>query len=465
MMSTGKILKSFLLIILMGGARLAVCQQQPTPASTPSDAAHAELLTLERAVDIALKRNRSVENAQLDVYSFDDQLKALKTKRLPSFKVSALVSQPLTKFEQTFEKGVFGTYASTGPIPSEDVTVSSSRNPTAVVDAKVVQPLSQLYKINLNLRQLELGRGISEQDLRLKQQSVVNEVKRAYYAILQTESAFESTEASVKLYRELDRVTETYVLQQVTLKSEQLEVQSKLAQAEYELLTLNNLLASQKEQLNNLLGRDVRAEFVVTDGFDAAQYVMRETDLASARERAIEQRPEIRKARLGLGQARLDRAIKKSEYIPDVTLNFNYVSPFGYNGIMPKSISGLSVQVEWELFDWGRRRNELAEKGRVIAQAENSVRDVENQIVMDVDNQFRKLQENCQLLRVARIKQDAALANTKVVTYKYREQSALLKDVLAAQASLAEANYEYRKALMSFWTAKADFEKALGEER
>jgi outer membrane protein TolC len=463
-MSTGKILKSFLLIILMGCASLVFGQQQ-SPDTPASASFYAEPLTLERAVDLALKRNRSVKNAELEVYSFEDQLKALKTKRLPSFKVTALVNQPLTSFEQTFEKGIFGTFPGTGPIPSEDTTISSSKNPTAVVNAQVTQPLSQLFRINLNIRQLELSREMGAEELRLKQQSVVNDVKRAYYSILQTQSAFESTEASVKLYREVDRVTETYVLQQVALKTDQLEVQSKLAKAEYELLTLNNLLASQKEQLNHLLGRDVNTEFVVTDGFDAAQYVMRETDLATARERALEQRPEIRKARLGLGQARLDRRIKKSEYIPEVSLNFNYTSPIGYSGILPRSISGVAVQVEWEVFDWGRRKNELAEKGRVIEQAENSLREAESQVLMDVNNHFRKLQENCQLLRVTRMSQEAAVANLKVVTYKYRVQSVLLKDVLQAQAALADANYEYRKALMSFWTAKADFEKALGEDR
>jgi outer membrane protein TolC len=41
----------------------------------------------------------------------------------------------------------------------------------------------------------------------------------------------------------------------------------------------------------------------------------------------------------------------------------------------------------------------------------------------------------------------------------------LLKDVLIAQTSLSNANYEYQEALLSFWTAKADFEKALGEDK
>jgi outer membrane protein len=40
----------------------------------------------------------------------------------------------------------------------------------------------------------------------------------------------------------------------------------------------------------------------------------------------------------------------------------------------------------------------------------------------------------------------------------------LLKDVLQQQTTLAQANQQYQQALSSFWTAKANFERALGEE-
>jgi outer membrane protein len=310
-----------------------------------------------------------------------------------------------------------------------------------------------------------LGREINKEELRLKQQAVVNDVKRAYYAALQTQSAFASAEASIKLYKELDRITGDYVVQQVALKTDQLDVQAKLANAEYELMILRDQLAAQKEQINNLLGRDVRTEFTVGDGLETAQFVMRETDLAAARTRALAQRPEINEARLRVGQAKYDRAAKKSEFIPDVSLSVNYLSPFGYSSVLPKNVASVGVQVEWEIFDWGRKKHELAEKERTIRQADNSLRDVENQVLMDVGNQYRKLHEACQMLRVARMTQTAEQANVQVVAYKYRVRAVLLKDVLQAQASLTNANYEYQKALLSFWTAKADFEKAMGEDK
>jgi outer membrane protein TolC len=39
----------------------------------------------------------------------------------------------------------------------------------------------------------------------------------------------------------------------------------------------------------------------------------------------------------------------------------------------------------------------------------------------------------------------------------------LFRDVLQAQATVAETTHQYQQALLAFWTARAEFEKALGE--
>jgi outer membrane protein TolC len=198
---------------------------------------------------------------------------------------------------------------------------------------------------------------------------------------------------------------------------------------------------------------------------EATQVMMRETDLVQARQRALAQRPEIREARLQVERANLDRRAKKTELIPDVSLTYNHVSTLNYSDFVPRSVSSLGVQVEWEIFDWGRKKREVSEKTHTVTQASNALLDTESQVVMEVNDRFRHLQEACQLIRIARLSQTEARANVQMAAYKYRLEAALLKDVLQAQTSLAEADYEYQKALLSFWSAKADFEKALGENK
>ncbi len=423
-----------------------------------------EVLTLDKAIDLALVNNRSAKNARLETEKADDRTAATRTHLLPVFKLNGGVSKPLSTFDTTFEKGVFGTTPS-GPIPNEDTVITSSTNPTAAIMGQLQQPLSQLHRIKLQIKQQEMAGEISRAQLSATEQALVNEVKRAYYAILQSQGAAQAAEANIKLYRELDRVTGEYVVQQVVLKTELMDVQTRLAKAEYELLTVQNTWLAQREQLNHLLGRDVSTEFAVSSGDETALAVMRETDLISARERALANRPELREAKLRIEQAKLDKRIKKSEFIPDVSLTVNYATTFSYSNFVPRSLSGVGVQVEWEVFDWGRKKREVAEKGKSIVQANNELLDTESQVLMEVNTRFRQMQESRQLLRVAKLAQTQARANVQMVTYKYRLDAVLLKDVLQAQTVLTNSDYDYQKALLSFWTAKADFEKAIGEEK
>ncbi|HEV8429138.1 MAG TPA: TolC family protein [Pyrinomonadaceae bacterium] len=452
---------TFLLIALMltGIAGSTALAQEPI-LIPPG----VEVLTLDKAIDLGLLNNRSAKNARLEIGKADDRTAAARTHMLPVFKLNAGVSKPLTTFDTTFEKGVFGTTPS-GPIPNEDTVITSSTSPTAAIIGQLQQPLSQLHRIKLQIKQQEMASQISRAQLSATEQTLVNEIKRAYYAILQSQGAAQAAEANIKLYRELDRVTGEYVVQQVVLKTELMDVQTRLAKAEYELMTVQNQLLAQKEQLNHLLGRDVRTEFAVSSGDETALAVMRETDLVSARERALANRPEIREANLRIEQAKLDKRIKKSEFIPDVSLTVNYATTFSYSNFVPRTLSGVGVQVEWEVFDWGRKKREVADKAKSVDQANNNLLDAQSEVLMEVNTRFRQMQESRQLLKVAKLAQTQARANVQMVTYKYRLDAVLLKDVLQAQTVLANSDYDYQKALLAFWTAKADFEKAIGEDK
>jgi len=235
-----------------------------------------------------------------------------------------------------------------------------------------------------------------------------------------------------------------------------------LAKAEYEALNQTNQLVTEKEQLNNLLGRDVRAEFRVAAIGDAGSF---ETDLALARTRALDQRPELREARLKISQAEVDRRIKKSEYIPDISAGFTYMSFRNFNDAVPKNSAGVGVAMRWEVFDWGRKKNQLAEKDRTIEQAKNNLRESESDVLIEVGDKFRKFQQTRQALVVAQLSQETARENMRVSVNKYKLQASLLSDALQTQATLADADYQYQQALLAYWMAKADYEKAIGVDK
>ena len=133
--------------------------------------------------------------------------------------------------------------------------------------------------------------------------------------------------------------------------------------------------------------------------------------------------------------------------------------------MIPKEFANVGVVVSWEFFDWGRKKHQLAEKADAVEQAKNGLKETEDQVLVDVGDKLRKLQLASQELRVAKLAEDSAKENLRVSTGQYKYQAVMLSDVLKSQASLAEATHDYQSTLLKFWTAKAEFEKALGEDK
>src|SRR5262245_5727717 len=200
-------------------------------SETASDA--IEVLALEQAVAMALENNRAVKNAELEVSKQEDRLATARTRRLPSLNFNAFSSLLLQPIDFRFKQGDFGTFPGGTPNPSQDVSITTPRTFNLFVYASADQPLSQLYKINLSLRLNELNRQLAAEDLQARRQSVTNDVKKAYFDMLQTQSALEAADESIKLYRELDRVTGQYVLQLVALIYQGLYVKTSIANADH----------------------------------------------------------------------------------------------------------------------------------------------------------------------------------------------------------------------------------------
>lgn len=449
------------IVYLLATIILMVCPVSGL-AQQKGEAASGEILTMEEAISLALRDNRQVRNAQLAVGKAEDQAAATRTFRLPKFEFNALATQNLARLDFTITKGVLGNYSNVGPIPDRDIKMGTPRRPTAILSGQVTMPLSQQYRLGLDVKQAALSGDVAREQLRSQQQSVVNSVKRTYYAILQTQSALESVQQALRFYGELERVTDDYVVQQVALRADELDVKTKMAKTETEALTAGNQLATFKEQLNQLLGRDVGVEFRVNPAPELSRL---ELEVATARTLALDSSPEVREARLRVKQAELDKRVKRSEYIPDVSLALVYASPRNFNDFVPKNFAGVGFQMNWEVFDWGRKKRQLAEKEKTIEQANNSLREAENSVRIEVGAKLRELQQARQALRVAQLKQESARENMRVSINKYKAQAALLSDALQTQATMADVDYQYQQALLAFWTARADYEKAIGADK
>jgi outer membrane protein len=427
-------------------------------AARAQTAAPAPVLTIENAVGLALKGNRQVQSSAFDIERAREGTAAINTQRLPQLQIYMMGGEALRPISFTIPEGALGVYPGIGPIPAQNSKITTPQQFTGLVFGQISQPLSQQWKIHLASLSSRLGEELAKEGLRQQQQETAHSVRDLYYQIAQTQTQIDTAEANVKYLVELQAETDRNLTEQSALKGDSLAVRAKLSQQRYQLLTLRDTVATQKESLNRLLGRDLQTEFAVeAEPLPKAD----EIDLAEARKQAASQRAEIRQARLQTKKAEVEVRRQRAEYVPDLSVNLTYLSLPNVN-FVPQNITQAGFLLQWQPFDWGQKRHKTESLRYAVRQASLAEQDAGQQVVLDVDAKFRSLAEARALLDTAALSQEAEREKLRVVANRYGQKAALLSDVLQQEASVAQADAEYRKDLAAFWQAKASFDRALG---
>jgi len=443
---------SRIIFLLVAGLSLSVC----AAAQTDSGA----MLTLNEAISLARSNNRDLKQSGLEIGKQREALGEAKTQLYPRFDTSVLAAQLLTPLDFTIKKGQLGTFSGTGPIPASNTDLHTAARPIAIASVTATQPLTQLFRIHLFVAEQRLRVDSTQLSFGQAEQKLVDDVRRAYYAVLQTQSQLESQLSMVKYLEELRQLTDRRFNQQAVLEADRLRVQAELAKASYQLAVIQDALADRKESLNHLLGRDLQTAFSVET---VPSTLPEEEDLPAARKVALERRSELKLATNRTKQASLETKIEKTRYIPDIAIQASYISPANIN-FLPQNIGSVGALLTWQPWDWGRKRHNVAQKVLAEQQAALSVDDTRDQILLDVNSNFRQLREARAQLPAAEAARDAEREKLRNQREAYSQQSILLSDLLRQQASVADAEDQYRQAIFGYWRARADFQKALGEE-
>jgi outer membrane protein len=427
-----------------------------------SNPAYGQVTTLSEAIRAAEAANRTIRVAALEHEKAQRQVSVAKTRRFPVFSVTALGSQPLTQLGITLEQGSLGVYPFDGPIPGRTTTLESPLQFGFIGYASVAQPLTQQFKIGLGIDLADVAVDAASEQLRATRQGVVNEVRRLFYGIAQTESGRRTLQAAIDFLKQLDRETSQHAIQRVALQADLLTVKAQLIQAEYELLKLDDPIQTQKEQLNRLMGRPIDEPLDIDASTIADGDVV---SLSDAYAEALMSRPEIRLAKVQQRKSELERRLASAERIPDVSLSLLALRTVNYSSTLPNSVSSVGIQGTWDVFDWGRKRTEVQTKQDAVTQAALELKDTEERVRAEVAHHHRRIAEARKELELAQALQSSHTEALRVVRNRYVQQEAVLSDVLKIQSSLAEANHRYTQALTNLATAQADFERALGRDQ
>src|SRR3989449_6622223 len=146
------------------------------------------MLTLNEAISLARSNNRDLKQSGLEIGKQREALGEAKTHLYPRLDTSVLAAQLLTPLDFTIKKGQLGTFSGTGPIPASNTDLHTAARPIAIASVTATQPLTQLFRIHLFVAEQRLRVDSTQLSFGQAEQKLVDDVRRAYYAVLQTQS-------------------------------------------------------------------------------------------------------------------------------------------------------------------------------------------------------------------------------------------------------------------------------------
>jgi len=443
---------STMTVLLVTAVVLSPCANAQTSSG--------KVVTLDEAISLARSNNRDLKQSGLEIGKQTEALAESKTQFYPRLDASVLAAQLLAPLDFTIKAGQFGTFPGTGPIPGSNTDLHTPARPIGIASVTATQPLTQMFRIHLFVLEQRLKVDAARLSFDEDDQKLTDEVRQVYFEVLQSQSHHEFQESMVKYLKELQQLTERRFEQQAALKADKLSVKAELAKAVYQLTTIEDTLADRKESLNHLLGRNLQTEYSV-ESLPAT--LPEEEDLTAARAVALEHRPEMKQAAIRVSQAKLETKIEKTHYIPDIAVQASYLTTANIS-FLPQNVGSVGALLTWQPWDWGRKHHNVQHDVLAEKQAALSVEDTREQILLDVDSHFRHLREVRARLAVIEAERDVEKEKLRNQEEVYSQQSALLSDLLKQQSSLANAENDYRQAVLEYWSARADFQKTLGEE-
>jgi outer membrane protein TolC len=404
--------------------------------------------TVDQTVAIALKNNANIQNAQLEIEKAEERVSAAKTKRLPKFELQAIGGEALTNLSIEIDNG------SAGAPNGEKTRVDLARTFNTIAVARITQPLTQLHSIRLGVQLNETAVKANKEQERAARLAITREVKSAYYAVLSARGYANAMKEAVTAAEEVDREMNVRVSQKAALEADHLDASARLAATKVAALSANNALASAQDRLNYLVGAEVEVS-------DAAFEEM--PKLTGATDEVIAQRPDVREAAVRVEQSKLDMQLKNTERIPEVALMVSSATPIG-NDVLPSNMTSVGISMSYEPFTWGRRSAELREKRHAVAQAENALRDKQALASVEIAAYGRKVEEAAAQIAVRKFESEAARERLRVTKARFQVLAARPEEMFNAGASLTQAAAREQEAISAYWTARADYEKAIGEE-
>jgi outer membrane protein TolC len=417
-------------------------------------------LTLEQAIDLALKQNHSVHLRSLSVEQLQSRKDEARSNYLPQIKTSGSVLH-VTEFAGVeIPAGALGSYPSTGPIPATSLFIGQGGLTGYTGGVGLEQPLTQLFRIHQANVATKQDLLIAKTQLDQTQDAIALQVRQLYYNILINQQKLKASQEQLAAAQIKDEERQSDVARGNALEMLALQSKVSILQAQQESLTLRLQGNDLRRQLADVLGLPVETPIDLDP--KATPIALNIPSRPDAIRIALDQNQDLKAARQTLAKAQAGLAAAKDAYIPDVTA----VSRYSYESGVPLLVHNFGTfgfSLSYDLFDGGRREAKVREARSEVHYAEVAVDKLRSETEVQVQGIYDKVDEFRQMVDVAgqvvKVRTEAA----RLADRQFEQTAALSSARSQDHADLASATASLLELSFGLSLAEADLKRAIGQ--
>jgi len=283
-------------------------------------------------------------------------------------------------------------------------------------------------------------------------------VHALYFGILIAQLQQKAAEQETSFASESLRENQEDIRGGSALEVAELQGRAELLSGQQSVLTAELQIDDYRTELNDLLGLPLDTKLELDPDVATNLPLDSKAEYVKA---AWAENPEIHAAEQAVAKARAGVAASKTAYIPDVTAFARYSYQDGVPFLV-KNFGTFGVNLNYTLWDFGKRRATVREHSTQLAEAEQNLEHLKEQVAVEVERSYNKLERTKSMVNVAAQVAKLRKESERLTTAQATQGVVLISDVRHAAAANYKAEADLLQASLGYLLAHAELERAIG---
>lgn len=411
--------------------------------------AQVQPITATEYKEKVLEYSRQIKQSSEERIAMQHAIKAAKTAFFPAVDFSGSYQYRINKYELGMGEGIPG--------------IEMDHN-TYSLGATVSQPIYAGGQIYNNYKAAEIQGQIATEAEELTTDNIVYAADMSYWSVAARKGMYNVMTQYVDIVQELANVLTLRFQDGQISKTDLLQVQARLKEAELNKSSAYKDYQIALQNLNVLMGVPPMEPIMIADSIT----VILPLPLKVGESAALDNRPDFLISKLNIEYQKRQLNLSKAKYNP--TLSVGFQGTWGTPMLNVKGSDNLwtpavFASLKIPLFRWGARFKEVNSQKAILRSKEYALDNTRDQITQEVANAWTSLTENTKQINVAEDACKIAEENLDLNTFSYNEGKLPIVDVLSAQLSWIQS---YSSLIQTWYQQKASlvqYNKAIGIRR